>query len=49
MQMFVVTNKGVIKINTDVNMKNWLIKVDVMNNSFRILVTVIVNVISHMI
>ena len=49
MQMFVVTNKGVIKINADVNMKNWLIKLDVMNNSFRILVTVIVNVISHMI
>ena len=49
MQMFVATNKGVIKINADVNMKNWLIKLDVMNNSFRILVTVIVNVISHMI
>ena len=49
MQVFVVINKGVIKINADVNVKNWLIKVDVMKNSFRILVTVIVNVINHMI
>ena len=49
MQVFVVINKGVIKINADVNVKNWLIKVDVMKNSFRILLTVIVNVINHMI
>ena len=32
MQVFVVINKGVIKINADVNVKNWLIKVDVMKN-----------------
>ena len=47
MQVFVVINKDGIKINRDVNVKNWLIKILVIKNLFRILVTVIGNVINQ--
>ena len=46
MQLFVIINVG-IKINGDVNVKNYLIKTYVIKDLFGILV--IVNVISHVI
>ena len=38
MQVFVITNNVGIKINADVNVKNWLTKVDVIKDSFGFLV-----------
>ena len=48
-EVFVILNKDGAKKNVDVNIKNWLIKVDMMKDLFRILVTVNVNVINHVI
>ena len=45
MQVFVIINKGGMKINADMNAKNWLIKVVVIKDLLRILVIVGVNVI----
>ena len=45
MQVFVTVNKVRIKINADVNVKNWSTKEYVIRNLFGILV--IVNVINH--
>ena len=47
MQVFVTIDKDRIKINTCVNVKSWLIKVDVIKDLFVILVIVIVSVINH--
>ena len=49
MQVFVTINKGVNKINADVNVKNWLIKEYAMKYLFGIEAIVSVNVINHMI
>ena len=49
MQVFVTINKGVNKINADVNVKNWLIKEYAMKYLFGIETIVSVNVINHMI
>ena len=46
MQVFVITNKGWIKINADVNAKNWLIKVCNIKDLFGILEIVNVNVVN---
>ena len=40
MHVFVMTNKVGIMINAEVNVKNWLIKKDVIKNLLRILVIV---------
>ena len=42
-----MVNKDGVIINVDVNVKNWLIKVDVMMDLFGIPVYVNTNVISH--
>ena len=47
MQVFVIINKGRIKITADVNGKNWLTKEYVIKDLFGILVIVNVNVINH--
>ena len=47
MQVFVTINSVGIMINSDVNAKNWLTKVNVMMDLFGILVYVNVNVINH--
>ena len=47
MQVFVIINKGRIKIAADVNVKNWLTKEYVIKDLFGILVIVNVNVINH--
>ena len=47
MQVFVIVNNVGIKINPDVNVKNWLIKEYVINSLFGILVIVSVNAINH--
>ena len=48
MDVFVIINKDGIKINANVNVKNWLIKEYVIKDLFRIAVVVKVNVINHM-
>ena len=47
MQVFVIINNVGIMINADVNVKNWLTKVDVLMIVFGILAYVNVNVINH--
>ena len=47
MQVFVIISNVGIKTNADVNVKNRLIKVVVIEDLFGILVTVVVNVINH--
>ena len=47
MQVFVIINKAGIKINTDVNVKNGLIKEVAIKDLFGILANVNVNVIIH--
>ena len=47
MLVFAVINKGEIKINADVSVKNQLTKVDLIKDLFGILVIVNVNVINH--
>ena len=47
MQVFVIINKAEIKINTDVNGKNGLIKEVAIKDLFGILANVNVNVINH--
>ena len=47
MQVFVITNNVGIKINDDVNVKNYLTKEYVIKYLFGILVIVNVNVINH--
>ena len=47
MQVFVIINKDEIKINADVNVKNWLTKEYVIKDLFRIQAIVNVNVINH--
>ena len=49
MQLFVIINNVGIKINADVNVKNWLTKVYVIKEMYGILVIMSVNVISHVI
>ena len=49
MQAFVIINNAGMKINADVNVKNWLIKVVVIKDLFGIHVTVNVNVINHVV
>ena len=49
MQVFVIISKVRIKINVDVNVKNWLTKEYVTKDLFGILVIVNVNVINHVI
>ena len=44
--MFLIINNVEIKINVNVNAKNWLTKVYVVNDLFGILVTVNVNMIN---
>ena len=44
MQVFVMTNTGRTVINADGNVKNWLIKIDVMVGIYGMLVCVNVNV-----
>ena len=46
MQVFVIVNNVGIKINADVNVKNWLTKEYVIKDLLRILVIVNVNVIN---
>ena len=48
MDVFVIINKDRIKINANVNVKNWLIKEYVIKDLFRIAAVVKVNVINHM-
>ena len=45
MQVFVIINNVLIKISVEVNVKNWLTKVNVIKNLLRILVIVNVSVI----
>ena len=45
---FVIINKGGMKINVDVNLKNYLTKGYVIKNLFGIIIIVNVNVINHM-
>ena len=47
MQVFVIINKDGMKINADVNVKNWLITVVVIKDLFGILVIVSVNAMNH--
>ena len=47
MQVFVIINNVATKINADVNAKNKLTKEYVIKDLFGILVTVIVNMINH--
>ena len=47
MQVFIVINNVGTSINAGVNVKNWLIKAVSIKDLFRILVTVNVNVINH--
>ena len=47
MQVFVIINKGGIKINADGNAINWLAKGYVIKDLLGILVIVIVKVINH--
>ena len=49
MQVFVLISSGGIMINVDVNVKNKLIKVYVIEDIFGILVIVSLNVIDHVI
>ena len=49
MQVFVIVNKGGMKINADVNAKNKLLKVYVIKDLFGILLIVSVNVINYVI
>ena len=49
MQVFVIINKGGMKINVGVNVKNWLVKVHVIKDLFGILVVLGVNVINRVI
>ena len=49
MQVFVITNNNGIKINIDVNVKNQLKKEDVIQHLFKILETMNVKVINHVI
>ena len=49
MQLYVIINNVGIKINADVNVKNWLTKVYVIKDMYGILVIMSVNVISHVI
>ena len=46
MQVFVIINNVGIKINADVNVKNWFTKEDVVKDLFGILVFVNLNVIN---
>ena len=48
MQVFVIINKGEIKINADVNEKNWFTEVYVTQDFFGKLVIVIANVIINL-
>ena len=48
MQVFVIINNVGIKINADMNAKNWFTKADVTKDLFGILEIVIVNVINLM-
>ena len=48
MQVFVIIKKDGMKINADVNVKNWLTKEYVIKDLFGILTVVNVNVINHM-
>ena len=47
MHLFVITNKDVMKINADVNAKNWLTKEYGIKDLFGIQVIVNVNTINH--
>ena len=47
MQVYVTINKDGIKVNSDVNAKNWLTKKYVIRDLFGIRVIVNVNVINH--
>ena len=47
MQVFAIINKDEIKINADVNAKNWLTKEYVIKDLFRVQAIVNVNVINH--
>ena len=49
MQVFVIINKYGMKINADVNVKNWLTKQYVIKNLIVILAIVNVNVMNHVI
>ena len=49
MQVFVIINKGGIKINADVNANNWLTKEYAIKYLFGILVIVILDVINYVI
>ena len=48
MQVFVIIKKDGMKINSDVNVKNWLTKEYVVKDLHGILTVVNVNVINHM-
>ena len=48
MQVFVIINNVGIKINADMNAKNWFTKADVTKDLFGILEIVIVNVVNLM-
>ena len=49
MQVFVTIKSVGMMINIDANLKNWLIRVYVIDDIFRILVILCVNVINHVV